>query len=204
MIAIVDYGLGIVTAIANIDGRLNIPAVVADTPDAIRDADRLILPGVGAFDHAMKRLNASDLRGPLDALVLERRVPVLGICVGMQMMAERSEEGTEAGLGWIPGEVKRLDSARATEPVRLPHMGWNTVAPQSYHPLFGALGDDARFYFLHSYYFSPESPSSVLAVTEYSQAFACAVGIQHVLGVQFHPEKSHEWGTTVLRNFATS
>jgi glutamine amidotransferase len=201
MIGIVDYGLGNVRAIANIYGRLNIPATIASTPDAMLEADRLILPGVGAFDHAMRRLNASKLREPLDRLVLERGTPVLGICVGMQMMAERSDEGSEKGLAWIPGEVKRLGEP-ASEPLRLPHMGWNSITPEGEHRLFTGLGDDARFYFLHSYYFAPASSSSVLAVTEYSQVFPCSVGIGHIAGVQFHPEKSHEWGTAVLRNFA--
>jgi glutamine amidotransferase len=203
MIGIVDYGLGNVTAIANIYRRLNVPAVIAGTEEALLSADRLILPGVGAFDHAMRRLNASGLREPLDQLVLEQGKPVLGICVGMQMMGHRSDEGVEQGLGWIPGEVKKLESAPGLQRSRLPHMGWNDVRPRRAHGLFDQLGDEARFYFLHSYYFSPTSDSSVLAETEYSQTFASAVGVDHVVGVQFHPEKSHDWGIRVLHNFVT-
>jgi glutamine amidotransferase len=163
-------------------------------------ASHLVLPGVGAFDWAMKRLEASGMRPALDDLVLNRQVPVLGICVGMQMMANRSEEGQLAGLGWIQGEVKRFDSRLFSTKASLPHMGWNDIYTKD-HPLFAGVSDP-RFYFLHSYFFVPESPGHALAEAEYGQRFSAAIGNQHVLGVQFHPEKSHHWGVQLLKNFA--
>jgi glutamine amidotransferase len=202
MIAIVDYGLGNVRAFANIYKRLHIPAEIASAANQLRAADRLILPGVGAFDWAMKRLDASGLRGALDEIAAAKRTLVLGICVGMQMMAARSDEGQLAGLGWIDAEVKRFDLSSSTQRTRLPHMGWNDVAPSTEGGLFRGLVAGARFYFLHSYYFVPHRPEEVLAVTDYSGPYASAVRSGNLYGVQFHPEKSHQWGIQLLRNFA--
>ena len=201
MIAIVRYGLGNVQAFANIYKRLNIPAEIAETPKAILSSDRIILPGVGAFDWAMKRLDASGLRPALEEAV-SRGKPILGICVGMQILARRSDEGTLPGLGWIDGEVKRFDENTFNQKTRLPHMGWNDVAPCNGSGLFRELETGARFYFLHSYYFEPRNPDHVLATTDYNCRFASAVQARHVLGVQFHPEKSHAWGIQLLKNFA--
>jgi glutamine amidotransferase len=201
VIAIVHYGLGNVQAFANIYKQLNIPARIADTPEAIHGADRLILPGVGAFDWAMKRLDASGLRPALEQAV-GRGKPVLGICVGMQMMAGRSDEGILPGLGWIDGDVKRFDEAAFIQKTRLPHMGWNDVTPCNGHGLFRDLESGARFYFLHSYYFVPWKPDHVLATTDYNGRYASAVQAGNVLGVQFHPEKSHAWGIQLLKNFS--
>lgn len=202
MIAIVHYGLGNVQAFANIYKRLNIPAEIAETPEAILGADRIILPGVGAFDWAMKRLDASGLREALEEAVIGRGRPVLGICVGMQMMAKRSDEGSLPGLGWIDGEVIRFDETALTQQTHLPHMGWNDVAPLETDGLFRDLAEGARFYFLHSYYFVPHNPDHVLATTDYGGRFASAVRSGNCLGVQFHPEKSHAWGIQLLKNFA--
>lgn len=201
MIAIVQYGLGNVAAFANIYKRLNIPAGIAVTPEEILVADRLILPGVGAFDWAMKRLDASGLRPALEEAV-SHGIPVLGICVGMQMMAQRSDEGKLPGLGWIAGEVRRFDEAAFTQKTCLPHMGWNDVAPCDGDGLFRELVEGARFYFLHSYYFVPCNPDHVLATTDYNGCYASAVRSGNVFGVQFHPEKSHAWGIQLLKNFA--
>lgn len=202
MIAIVHYGLGNLQAFANIYKRLNIPAEIAETPEEILGADRIILPGVGAFDWAMKRLDASGLRPALEEAVVAQGRPVLGICVGMQMMAQRSDEGKLPGLGWIAGEVRRFNEAAFTQKTRLPHMGWNDVAPFDGKGLFQELTDNARFYFLHSYYFVPRNPEHVLATTDYNGRYASAVRSGNVLGVQFHPEKSHAWGIQLLKNFA--
>ncbi|HYC48448.1 MAG TPA: imidazole glycerol phosphate synthase subunit HisH [Burkholderiales bacterium] len=202
MIAIVKYGLGNVDAIANIYDRLDVAASLASTADDIRAADRIILPGVGSFDHAMERLDQSGMRDALDEAVLRARKPVLGICVGMQMMAARSEEGIRPGLGWIDGEVRRFDFSGLTEKPRLPHMGWNDVTPGADEGLFNGLHSDARFYFLHSYYFDALASAEVLAVTDYYGGFACSVGRGNIFGVQFHPEKSHGWGIRLLQNFA--
>jgi len=202
VIGIVDYGLGNVQAIANIYKRLDVAHMLAHSSDELRAASHLILPGVGSFDWAMRRLDASGMRASLERLVQEERRPVLGICVGMQMMADGSDEGHAAGLGWIPGRVKLFDDARFSGPTHLPHMGWNDVAPARPDALFAGLEQDSRFYFLHSYHFEAADTRHVLATADYGDRFACAVGRGNVWGVQFHPEKSHQWGIRLLQNFA--
>lgn len=202
MIGIVNYRLGNVQAFANIYKRANIPAEVVETPDQLRRVDRIILPGVGAFDWAMTRLSDSGLRGALDDAVCNDKKPVLGVCVGMQMMADSSDEGRLPGLGWIRARVRKfaLDTSHQATP--LPHMGWNDVQPTAGDSLFRDLECDARFYFLHSYYFEPDHPSQVSSVTSYGGEFASGVRSENVHGVQFHPEKSHHWGIQLLKNFA--
>lgn len=203
MIAIVNYGSGNIQAIANIFGKLNIPFVIAAAPEELAGAERILLPGVGAFDQAMNELNASGLRAALDRKVLEERTPVLGICVGMQLLAKSSEEGTAQGLGWIDGTVKRFDHSNFHQATHLPHMGWNTVEPRQSSALFDGVDLTTGYYFLHSYYFTCADESDVLGVTDYGGRFASAVRRGNVHGVQFHPEKSHQAGTDLLRNFAT-
>lgn len=202
MIALVDYGLGNIHALANIYKRLNIPVCAANTPEVLMRADKLILPGVGAFDWAMSRLNDSGMRACLDDLVKIQGRPVLGICVGMQMMARRSDEGVSPGLGWIDADVKRFPDVLADRKVSLPHMGWNEAAPKRTDDIFCGLETDARFYFLHSYYFLPDDTSAALATTDYGGVFASAVNVGNFYGTQFHPEKSHQWGVRLLQNFA--
>ena len=202
MITIIDYGLGNVLAFVNVYKRLHTPASVARTPDDLRDATKLILPGVGAFDHAMELLHRPGMRESLDEMVLARTVPVLGVCVGMQILASSSEEGQAGGLGWVPGDVRKFDVTAMQPRMRLPHMGWNDVKPVAPSPLFAGLEQDARFYFLHSYYFHCESAESRLAESEYGITFTCAVHRRNIYGVQFHPEKSHHFGTRLLQNFA--
>jgi glutamine amidotransferase len=201
MITIVDYGLGNVLAIANIYRRLELPVTLATSAAELAGATRLILPGVGAFDWAMTRLNRSGMRDALDRLVLHERVPVLGICVGMQMMATRSDEGKEPGLGWFDATIKLFDERKLAGPTRLPHMGWNDVVPTHRESVFRGFDDDVRFYFLHSYFFSPNDSADILATSSYGDTFACAVQRRHIVGVQFHPEKSHGWGISLLKNF---
>jgi len=203
LIAIVDYGLGNVQAIANIYKRLELPCTLARRASDLSPATHIVLPGVGAFDWAMARLEQSGMREALDDAVLQQKKPVLGICVGMQMLARRSDEGTAAGLGWIDAEVKRLDPGPRDSPRQLPHMGWNDVNSLSSEGLFAGFDDTPRFYFLHSYYFAPNDPADRLAESDYGASFACAVRHGHVHGVQFHPEKSHAWGIQLLKNFAT-
>lgn len=202
MIAIVNYGLGNIQAFANIYKRLNIPAEIASTPNDLQTADKVILPGVGAFDWAMSRLNESGMRGALEESVIGKSRPVLGICVGMQILANRSDEGRLPGLGWIKGEVKKFSDCASENKTNLPHMGWNDVMPQNEDLLFKDLQSEARFYFLHSYYFVPQNQENVLAVTDYGGPYASSVGSGNIFGVQFHPEKSHQWGIQLLKNFA--
>ncbi len=202
MITLVNYGLGNIQAFVNIYKRLNILVNVASTADELAQAKKIILPGVGAFDWAMTRLHESGMRACLDDMVLVKNRPVLGVCVGMQMMAKRSDEGELPGLGWIDAKVKRFDKTTFDQKTHLPHMGWNDASPQRTDSLFKGMETGARFYFLHSYYFLPEDPDMVLSVTDYNGLFASAVSSRNVFGTQFHPEKSHQWGTQLLKNFA--
>ncbi len=201
MIGIIDYGLGNIHAFTNMYKRMNVTLRVVRSPAELSNVCKIILPGVGAFDHAMDRLNQSGFRPALDELVLEGKMPVLGVCVGMQMLADSSAEGCLSGLGWIPGAVKRLELG-ADKSARLPHMGWNDILPVPEHPLFRDLTESPRFYFLHSYYFVPAEPVATLASVDYGTRFTCAVGRENVMGVQFHPEKSHGYGAKLLMNFA--
>lgn len=222
MVTIVNYGLGNVQAFVNIYKRLNIPVAVANAADELARAEKIILPGVGAFDWAMTLLNESGMRACLDDMVMVKKRPVLGVCVGMQMMARRSDEGVLEGLGWVEGEVKRMRgleseklrseedeklSGKEGEPIGngkvvLPHMGWNDVSPQRTDCLFKGMETAPRFYFLHSYYFLPDNPDGVVGVTDYNGPFASAVRSGNIFGAQFHPEKSHQWGIRLLKNFA--
>lgn len=201
MITIVDYGLGNVKAFANIYRQLNIPVRVADGPQTLAGARKIILPGVGAFDWAMARLHASGMRNILDRAVLEEKADILGVCVGMQMMARRSEEGSEAGLGWIDAEVVKLDTTRLNSRTQLPHMGWNDIDVRVPSPLFDKL-DCTSFYFLHSFHMVPANEGMILAKAEYGETFAAAVGAGNIYATQFHPEKSHAAGIGLLKNFA--
>lgn len=202
MITIVNYGLGNISAFSNLYKRLNIESRVATTSADLIGASRFVLPGVGAFDHAMELLQLSGMRPRLEELVLEKKVPVLGICVGMQILAESSEEGQLPGLGWVRGRVKNFRSDPRSAALPLPHMGWNDVTPKKGGSrLFRGLEGDARFYFLHSFFFECTSIDDVAATAGYGLDFSCAVHAGNVHGVQFHPEKSHHYGTLLLKNF---
>jgi imidazole glycerol-phosphate synthase subunit HisH len=201
LIGLIDYGLGNIQAFANIYRRLGIEAFTVNSPTELRHASKIILPGVGSFDWAMRCLQKSGLRDALDKEVLEAKKPVLGVCVGMQMMAESSEEGIVAGLGWIDARVVKFDISLLKEKTDLPHMGWNNVRPAASDTLFRGM-DDPQYYFLHSYYIVPERFEQTLATSYYGVEFASAVHRDNVFGTQFHPEKSHEWGVKLLKNFA--
>ena len=202
MITIIDYGLGNISAFTNLYKRLNVPVAVAKNTRELQQADKLILPGVGDFDHAMDLLEKSAMRQTLDEMVLGQKIPILGVCVGMQMLASVSEEGHLPGLGWIDGKVRKFEVTKNFPSIRLPHMGWNEVVPTGSSPLFAGLEDKARFYFLHSFYFHCASPENILAVTDYGKEFSCAVQSGNIYGAQFHPEKSHQSGIRLLKNFS--
>jgi len=202
MITLIDYGVGNIFAFQNVYKRLDIPTKIAKSTEDLMDAQKLILPGVGSFDYAMIRLNNSGMRDKLDELVLEQKVPVIGICVGMQMMGNRSDEGSEMGLKWIDGDILKFDEKLIQHRTKLPHMGWNDVTPVRNHPLFSGLEKEAIFYFLHSFYFKCNNPTDSIAISDYGVSFSSAVYKDNIYGIQFHPEKSHQYGEKLLHNFA--
>ena len=202
MICIIDYGTGNIKAFANIYSKLGVPFVIAKKPADLKDITKIILPGVGTFDYAMGLLEKSGLRKVLDELVCGQHLPVLGICVGMQIMAFSSDEGRMRGFGWITGTVKKLEPLKLLPANRLPHMGWNDIYPIKESSLLKFIGSDARFYFLHSYHFQCEKNEDVVAVTDYGGELVSIVNYKNIYGVQFHPEKSHKWGIQLLDNFA--
>ena len=201
MIRIVDYGLGNILAFQNMYKRLNVEVAVAKSAADLAGATRVILPGVGAFDHAMELLDKSGMRSILTELVMEKKLPVIGICVGMQILANGSDEGSRPGLGWIDGRVRNF-STLAAQNLLVPHMGWNDVNPREGNRLFKNLERDARFYFLHSFYFDCSNAEDVAAQANYGIDFSCAIRRDNIHGVQFHPEKSHHFGAQLLKNFA--
>lgn len=199
MIAIVDYDIGNVAAVANMLQRLGANCEITADPGKIELADKIILPGNGAFDACMCNLRASGLVPLLERRVLSDRVPLLGICVGAQMLGRGSEEGQEPGLGWIDMDVRRFPDI---PDLRVPHMGWNQVGVRAArHPLARDMELDTRFYFVHSYYMAPVNTEDVLFTTDYRITFASGVARGNIVGVQFHPEKSHRFGKRLLGNF---
>jgi glutamine amidotransferase len=202
MIAIVDYGSGNVAAVANIFKRLKVPHLITRDHAELLSASSYVLPGVGAFDTTMRTLRNSGLVSLLNDEVHEHCKKIMGVCVGMQILGDSSDEGVLPGLGWIPGQIRRIDPATLPSLPKLPHMGWNSVKLKENSPLFAGVNCDQGFYFLHSYYFDAANPNSVMATVNYGIELPCAVIAGNVIGLQFHPEKSHANGITVFRNFA--
>jgi glutamine amidotransferase len=200
MITIIDYKTGNLGSIRNILKRIGEESVVTSDKVEIARATKLILPGVGAFDTGMRNLAELDLIGILNEKVQVEKIPVLGICLGMQLLAGASEEGSLEGLGWINAENKRFNFKNSLD-YKIPHMGWNFVQQQKESALFNGMYPDARFYFVHAYYFNANVPSDVLTTTDYEIEFTSAVEKGNILGVQFHPEKSHKFGMKLLKNF---
>ena len=199
-LVVVETETANVGSVVNMCRRLGGDPVVSGDPGMIASADRLLLPGVGAFDAAMASLHGSGLVEVL-RLRAEEGVPVLGICLGMQLLFDSSEEGVVAGLGLIPGVVRRLPVDSPVGPVRIPHMGWSRLEHCRPHGLTEGIGADARFYFVHSYAAVPEDDGDIIGVSTHGSRFVSAVARQNVLGVQFHPEKSHRYGRALLGNF---
>jgi glutamine amidotransferase len=199
MITVVDYGIGNLGSIRNMFKRIGAAAEVTSDLDRISDAKKILLPGVGAFDVAMERINATELRALLDRKALEERVPILGICLGMQLLTRGSDEGSMPGLGWIPAETKRFP---ALSGLKVPHMGWNLVRQARPSALTTDLSSEARFYFVHSYYVHADDPADSILRAHYGIDFDAAVHRGNIYGAQFHPEKSHRFGMQLLTNFA--
>lgn len=203
MITIINYGSGNIRAIGNIYDRLNISYKIASSPQEVHGAQKIFLPGVGAFDETISMLDKTGFREVLDKEIIQNKVPVIGICVGMQILAESSEEGSLPGLGYIKGRVKKIDETLLKQKPKLPHLGWNSIQIARENTLLDGVDEEFGFYFLHTYYFECENDSDILATTNYGKSFASAVNHENVYGIQFHPEKSHNNGVTLLKNFAT-
>lgn len=199
MITIVDYGLGNLGSIKNMFKRVGVESEIQSNLAAIECAEKLLLPGVGKFDAAMSRINQSGLRQVLDRKALEDKVPILGICLGMQLLTKGSEEGSLGGLGWIDAYAKRF---RAHKHLKVPHMGWNLVQPSNSNVLIEALPAEPRFYFVHSYYVQTLNPENSLLRTNYGDDFDSGIVSKNIYGVQFHPEKSHKFGMALFKQFA--
>lgn len=202
MIAILHYGLGNIKAFANIYHEANIPYRIVESVADLDGASKIILPGVGSFDHAVREFRDSGMAERVAQLVMNDRIPILGVCVGMQMLARSSEEGSESGLGWVPGVVRKIRFTDTNTRNLLPHMGWNAIDPDESEPLLQGLDAASGFYFLHSYRFECDSEANAIAYADYGGRFACAVREKNVYGVQCHPEKSHQNGVRLLKNFA--
>jgi imidazole glycerol-phosphate synthase subunit HisH len=200
MLTIIDYKTGNLGSIQNILKRIGEQSVVSSDKDTIAKATKLILPGVGTFDTGMRNLKDLDLIDLLHELVVNQKIPVLGICLGMQLFSKSSEEGKIPGLGWIDAETLRFGFIDSIQ-YKIPHMGWNFVKTQKESKLFTDMYPESRFYFVHSYYFKANDGSDILTSTEYEMEFTSAIEKDNILGVQFHPEKSHKFGMKLLKNF---
>lgn len=205
MLVVVDTGLGNVGSVVNMCSRLNIAVMRSGKPADVRSATALILPGVGAFDAGIAKLTELKLIEPLNERVMSAKVPVLGICLGMQLMTRSSEEGRSAGLGWVPAQTRSIKnlSANNAERLRLPHIGWNYVRRVKEHPITQGFDEETRFYFVHSFATVCDDERDVLLQTSYAGIpFAAGFARENVIGMQFHPEKSHKFGMQVFRNFS--
>ncbi|UWH26751.1 imidazole glycerol phosphate synthase subunit HisH [Aeromonas veronii] len=201
-IGIIDCGVGNIASIANMIKKIGGQSIICKSPADLNGIDKLILPGVGSFDHGMKKLRDGGWIEPLNELVLGKGIPVLGICLGMQLMGTRSDEGKATGLGWVDAEVVSFDRAKIST-LKVPHMGWNAINIEKKHPLFsdGNEIEELRYYFVHSYHMSCNVSEDVLATTNYGYKFTCAFATKNIMGVQFHPEKSHRFGMRLFKLF---
>lgn len=198
-VVIIDYGLGNLLSVKNMFKKIGVDATISSDFSVIKDAPKLLLPGVGAFDYGMQKIKDSGLQEVLNQKVLIDKTPILGICLGLQIMTKSSEEGVLPGLGWFNAVTKkfRLDDSS----LKVPHMGWNEISIKKQSKLLDGMYDDARFYFVHSYHLDSQEASDVLLTARYGYDFVCGLEKENILGVQFHPEKSHKFGMKLLSNF---
>ena len=203
MLTIIDYGVGNLSSIKNMLKRVGVDSVISDKPEDIAAASKLILPGVGAFDTCVEKLRSSDLISVLEQQVLNKRTPILGLCVGMQLLLEGSEEGRLPGLGWIKGKNIKFRQHEMTADLKVPHMGWTDVEPANPSKLLEGIADP-RFYFVHSYHAQLVNPEDGSIRARYGYPFIAGVARENILGVQFHPEKSHKFGMKLFENFVAA
>lgn len=201
MIVVVDYGMGNVGSVLNMLHKVGAEAIISSNIHDVNAATKLVLPGVGAFDHGMKRLHELNLVPVLNRRVLDDGIPVLGICLGVQLFSLRSEEGRLPGLGWIDADTVRFSFPPDSPQLNVPHMGWNEIVLQQPHSLFSDLRPDSRFYFVHSYHVMCRNRTDVVATSNYGLEFTAAVCSNNIIGTQFHLEKSHRFGLQVMKNF---
>ena len=201
MITIVDYGMGNLGSLSNMFKRIGVESEITSDHEKLLKAKKILLPGVGAFDAAMERINAGGFREVLDKKALDEKIPVLGICLGMQLLTNSSEEGKLPGLGWIPARTIKFSFAKDSK-LKVPHMGWNLVYEKNPSPLTRDLPAEPRFYFVHSYFVQAEDNRHVLATTIHGVEFNSIIQKENIFGAQFHPEKSHKFGMKLLENFA--
>jgi len=201
MITIIDYGIGNIGSVKNMLKKVGQKSLITSNLEEIEAAEKLILPGVGAFDYGMEQLSKHNLIDTLNKKVLIQKTPILGICLGMQLFSKKSEEGQKNGLGWIDAVTKKFDF-RNNENLAIPHMGWNDIHIKKQSKLTQDLPNDSRFYFVHSYHMECINKEDVLATSNYGYEFTCSIEKDNILGVQFHPEKSHKFGMQLLKNFA--
>lgn len=201
MIVIIDYGAGNLGSIKNMLKKLGSDSEISSDGQTVMRASKIILPGVGSFDFGMTKLEELGLVEILEEKVLKQKAPLLGICLGFQLLCKNSEEGTKKGLGWFDASVKRFPKEISGQKLRVPHMGWNTIQQKKRSNLLEGLQSDPRFYFVHSYFVQSNQPSDVLTTSEYGLNFHSALERDNIMGVQFHPEKSHKFGKTLYTNF---
>lgn len=201
MITIVDYGMGNLGSILNMFKRIGVESEITKDKEKIASATKVLLPGVGSFDAAMERIDHGGFREILNKKALNDRIPILGICLGMQLLTESSEEGKLPGLGWIPGKTIKFNFDGNSK-LKVPHMGWNSVFEKNPSLLIRNLSPEPRFYFVHSYYVKADDPGNVLTTTIHGLEFHSIVQRGNIFGAQFHPEKSHKFGMKLLENFA--
>lgn len=201
MVTIIDYGVGNLSSIKNMLHRIGVRASITNSKEEIELAEKLILPGVGHFNYGMEQLHKSGFVEVLNKRVLKDKVPILGICLGVQLLTKGSEEGEASGLGWIDGKTIAFDKSKIGEQRKIPHMGWSEVNSYSQSKLFTNMPDDVRFYFVHSYHLQLNNPTDVMVKANYGYEFTAGIENENILGVQFHPEKSHKFGMKLLENF---
>jgi len=201
MIVVIDYGMGNLGSIQNMLKKIGAKGIISSDISDIQKADKLILPGVGAFDNGMENLEKRGLIPVLNEKVLIHKTPILGICLGMQLLSKKSEEGHLPGLGWIEAETIKFKFNENQTRLKIPHMGWNTIKIKKDNPLFTNMYEETRFYFVHSYHVFCHNKQDVLAETHYGFDFVSSLQKDNIFGVQFHPEKSHKFGQQLLKNF---